>query len=270
MVSYLISAASLRNKNFRVYFDNYFTSPMLFKWLSANGCYGCGTIRKKRAGLPKFDPAILKKLKRGEHRTNFEIHYFVVKHNEAVPDAVAMQCNDPDMVFYAWLDKKPVLVLDCTAIPCMTTTCIRSGNEISVPEGVHNYHKHMGGVDRNDQLCSFYKFSHKSRRWWVPAFLHLFEVAITNLSLIWRHFHPENWTEKKFRLDLAKLLLSWHVGRKRHGPEPTTDRFFARHFPQSRPQRLCVNCRKSRPKTGCEQCNVNLCSVDCFQSYHTA
>ena len=44
---------TLKNKNYHIYFDNYFTSNDLMITLLKDGISACGTIRKGRKGLPK-------------------------------------------------------------------------------------------------------------------------------------------------------------------------------------------------------------------------
>ena len=38
--------------------------------------------------------------------------------------------------------------------------------EINKPLVVVDYNKHMGGVDRSDQLVMYYGFPHRSVKWW--------------------------------------------------------------------------------------------------------
>ena len=56
------------NKNYHVYFDNFFASPKLMDDLLSEGTYACSTVRINRKGLP---PCSLTKLKRaGETLTS--------------------------------------------------------------------------------------------------------------------------------------------------------------------------------------------------------
>ena len=56
---------SLRDTNCYVYFDNFFTSPMLMAKLLENGIYGIGTVRANRKHIPTLKQN--KQMKRGEH-----------------------------------------------------------------------------------------------------------------------------------------------------------------------------------------------------------
>ncbi len=51
----------------------------------------------------------------------------------------------------------------------------------------------MGGVNKSDQLLSFYGFSHWTVKWWRRAFFHLFDMAIVNAYIL---SHVKSaWTE---------------------------------------------------------------------------
>jgi len=67
----------------------------------------------------------------------------------------------------------------------------------------------MGGVDKGDQLMSYYGFSHRTVKWWRRAFFHLFENAIVNAYILYRlSTQPGHMLDhKQFRIELAKQLL---------------------------------------------------------------
>ena len=59
-----------------------------------------------------------------------------------------------------------------------TTTMIRrtrrvdgGQEEIKKPVVVEEYNKFMGGVDRSDQLLSYYVFLHRMVKWWRRPFV---------------------------------------------------------------------------------------------------
>ena len=49
-------------KGHTLYVNNWYASPALFKFLHNNGTNACGTVTKRRKGMPKID----KRLKKGE------------------------------------------------------------------------------------------------------------------------------------------------------------------------------------------------------------
>ena len=75
---------TLKNENYHIYFDNYFTSNDLMITLLKDGISACGTIRKNRKGLPK-NQGKEKDMKMGGYRTSYE-----------------------GIRWLKWVDKKPV------------------------------------------------------------------------------------------------------------------------------------------------------------------
>ena len=56
------------------------------------------------------------------------------------------------------------------------------------PIAVDQYNQFMGGVDRSDQLLSYYGFAHRTVKWWREAF-HLFDMAIVNSYVLYSSVH---------------------------------------------------------------------------------
>jgi hypothetical protein len=52
------------------------------------------------------------------------------------------------------------------------------------PVVVEQYNKYMGGVDRSNQLLSYYGFSHRTVKWWKRAAFHLIDMAIVNAYIM--------------------------------------------------------------------------------------
>jgi hypothetical protein len=176
---------------------------------------------------------------------------------------------------YVWQDRtKAVPLIDTTSDPNLETTCHRRAGDLPVPVAVRDYQKYLRGVDRADQLVSYYHFDHKSLRFYIPLFFHIVETVLSNCAVIWRTLHPtqRRLKQQDFREKLAKELLSFHVARMSHGPRPEAqERFTGRHFPSKREERRkCQgeNCDK-RVQSWCPKCEVALCVFGCFEQYHT-
>ena len=101
----------------------------------------------------------------------------------------------------------------------------------------------MGGVDKGDQLLSYYGFTHRTVKWWRRAFFHLFDVAIGNAYILYT-ISPRlgrRLTHEHFRIELAKELLvdasSAAETTTLHTPGPHSrllpphSRLTERHFP---------------------------------------
>ena len=57
----------------------------------------------------------------------------------------------------------------------------RPGQVKLKPVVVHDYNQ---GVDKLDQIASYYSFLHKSVKWWRKVFFWLLEVAVINAFII--------------------------------------------------------------------------------------
>lgn len=51
---------------------------------------------------------------------------------------------------------------------------------IECPEVVYLYNKSMGGVDKHDQLVSYYRTFIKSKKWTLRMLFHIFDMAVVN------------------------------------------------------------------------------------------
>ena len=153
--------------------DNLYSSPTLFKLLSERGLGACGTVREDRRGMPKelFKP----KMKKGEVKT-------------AMLDGKVQAIK--------WMDKRAVRVLttihDTSMVPKRRRSRLAPGGteEVMKAKAVEEYNQHMGGVDKSDQLLSYYGFSHRTVKWWRRAFFHLLDLSVVNAYILYRQSQP--------------------------------------------------------------------------------
>lgn len=54
---------------------------------------------------------------------------------------------------------------------------------IERPEVIKLYNKSMGGVDKHDQLVSYYRMHMKSKKWTLRMIFHAFDMAVANCWL---------------------------------------------------------------------------------------
>ena len=216
-----------------MYMDNYYTSPTLFTSLQQLGFGACGTVRVNRHGMPKEVTAA--KLKKGEMTTS-----------EVKKGMLALK----------WQDKRAVVMLstihdDSRVTKRRRTRLVAGGIEVQKPTMVEKY-MYMGGVDKGDQLMSYYGFSHRTVKWWRRAFFHLFENAIVNLYILYRLSVQDGrkMDHKQFRIELAKQLLAntdHQIGPpSRHlNALPPPARLTERHLPEK--GQTCASGRPSQP-----------------------
>lgn len=66
----------------------------------------------------------------------------------------------------------------------------------------------MGGVDKSDQLVTYYGFMRCSKKWWKRAFFHLLELMVNAYILYWYNTpKKEHMTHLEFALAVACALL---------------------------------------------------------------
>ena len=225
----------LENKRYYVYFDNFYTSPTLCKHLLTLGFGSCGTVRLDRRNIPAtFKEAAPKK---GDIATY---------HDEAI-------------LGLKWKDKRFVSMLSTIHDDSMVSKDRRSrqapaGVEtVQKPHVIEEYNQCMGGVDKSDQLVTYYGFRHCSKKWWKRGFLHLLELTMVNALILYCFNTPkkERMAHLKFSLDIASALLesAQPVPALRYQPSPAAAvvplRLTGRHFPEpaaGRPDcKVCTN-----------------------------
>ena len=254
-----------------VFFDNFFTSLPLIQTLFTNKTISCGTLRSGRKEFPKemYDKKSNNKLERG----------------------ASIFRNKGPITAVTWMDNKVVNLVSTLDIPSGSATRPikrrkKDGEqaEVQCPHIITAYNKYMGGVDRNDQMASYYAIKCKSKKWWHRIFFELLNRSIVNSHILeLESANHENRCLKDFRLELAKKLIGDFTAKKRLG-RPSIDmpaRLTERHFPSLLPsnekgrikERRCFVCstKEKAKKTSyfCEDCGVGLCVAPCFRIHHT-
>ena len=146
---------------------------------------------------------------------------------------------------------------------------------ISKPSVICDNNKHMGGVDRNDELTGFYTSKWKTLKWNKKRAFHLIEECILNA-----HIHSKTPGATpirllKFGVELAKALLcEGRAGYALQHQKAATDHLHGRDFPEkvpytgqkAKPQRKCVICQRKETIYRCGTCadHPALCPAPCF------
>ena len=253
------------NRNHHVYFDRFFTSTQLMEDLEEAGTYACATVMLNRRGLPN-EARRLKLRRRGET-------FFRQKENE---------------VLTVWKDKRQVSVLS-------TNSNATVQERARKPDAVLNYNAHMGGVDKTDQLRSYYKVGRVSKKWWRYIMWYLFDISIVNAWILFQSSPHEpqmrrGYDQLQFRLNLAEHLRAGFTSRKFRKGRRSRD-VLGEAFDQEninghklvpvdnkRRKAVCRQCSRENRKTPkgyqvetsvkCSVCDVALCRVGCFLEYH--
>ena len=252
------------DKNHHVYFDRFFTSVKLMEDLEEAGTYACATVMLNRRGLPT-DARRLKLRERGAN-------YFRQKDN---------------VVLSVWKDKRQVSALSTYSNAVMN-------QQPQKPEAIVKYNAHMGGVDKADQLRSYYKVGRTSKKWWRYLLWFTFDVTIINAWILYQaSAHvlrmPRGYDLLQFRVALAERLRAGFTSRKFRSGRRSRDVLGEIHpdnlaghklvpVETKRGKATCRQCSKMGRKTNkgyrvetttkCRVCDVALCRVGCFNEFH--
>ena len=88
--------------------------------------------------------------------------------------------------------------------------------DVTCPPCLPDYQQYMRGVDRGDQLVTYYNLSRRSKKWWKRCFAYLVECSLLNAyvldALAFPQLHAQRGSKKRdflsFRLDVAMGLVS--------------------------------------------------------------
>jgi hypothetical protein len=154
------------------------------------------------------------------------------------------------------------------------------------PTTVFDYNKYKTGVDRSDQMLSYYSFARKTIKWWKKLFFHLFDLAVLNAHILHTKTNKKKITLEIFYEKVAERLLASagteiQVQGRLVGRDYFLYRIPATHAKlEGKSQRSCRVCaerskfqtRKTVKKCTtmyCQKCDVGLCVGQCFEVYHT-
>lgn len=232
-----------------LYVDNFYTSVSLAEFLLDNETGMVGTLRENRKGNPK--KLLKRKLKKGEAIWNRKGKVVVTK----------------------WKDKRDVRMLSTCHKHEMVKITNKRGCEKYKPKCVLEYNAHMSGVDRADQMMSYYSSPRKTIKWYRKLFFHLVDICMWNACFIYKKKCQSKKTLLEFRDEVLMNILT---------PKPITPvviDFQAHHFPaentgEKNTMKRCRWCSKQnvrkRSKYHCPQCEEKpgLCIVPCFKEWH--
>lgn len=171
------------DKGHHIYLDNFYNSVGLSKMLLRRKTHTTGTLRSNRKGNPK--EVTLAKLKRGQHIWKRNRNVYVSK----------------------WRDKRDVLTITTGYQPKLIERINRFGKKKVMPIEISHYNENMSGIDRADQMISYYLCPRKSIRWYKKVIFHLLDIALWNSHYLYNYTHQEKKSFKEFRNDVTKSLL---------------------------------------------------------------
>ena len=264
----------IQGKNHVVYFDNYFSSIPLARFLYSKGLYVNCTVRKGR----KFLPDKIKKpgkLLRG--------------------NSITFQSSRlANLTATVWQDTRDVRFLSTCNKPNVFTKCTRRVGsrrvEVTTPSSASSYHRYYGSVDSFDKILTkklYGSLGHGSAKLWKHLLWHFTNMAIGNAWILFVETSTRDrskyYDQMSFRHELATQLIGGFSSRKKNFGlrADVTSTVFDNasgheliRMPSKRPKR-CIVHSKYKPNNrnkkdtiyGCYQCNSHFCK-DCFRLSH--
>ena len=270
-----------KNLNHKLYMDNLFTSINLFNALKQKGIWAVGTIRSNRLhGAEK----LMKKKKELQKVGRGSMDYRI--------DA------NSNITVVRWLDNRLVQTISSFIGPSIGKEIERWSSKqrkvikVSCPEIIHQYNKHMGGVDLCDMLLALYRIKLGTKKWYMHIIYYCINVAVVNGWLLYKRHCIQEGKSRKNTMQLLEfqsrisqsLLLERKVKPGRPGkdsPKPAKRKAASTpspapeilndgvgHFPLfGDKQQRCKHCKFGYSRIFCEKCKVYLCMVtarNCF------
>uniref|UniRef100_A0A8C6WVW5 PiggyBac transposable element-derived protein domain-containing protein n=1 Tax=Neogobius melanostomus TaxID=47308 RepID=A0A8C6WVW5_9GOBI len=282
-----------RKQNYKLFFDNWFTSVPLILTLAQEGIHATGTVRSNRLpGVNLIADAELKRSGRGS---------FIQK--------TAMVGNT---TLYAikWYDNRSVSLLSNYMCAYPVTEVDRWDRKrkevIKVPRPaiVREYNKNMGGVDLLDSLIALYRSKIRSKKWYHRLVFHFIDMMIVTAWLLYRRDCTVNGLRKVEQMKLhtfksyvaeslcktgkdlerkrgrpSSTVAEEHEEKCRRGPAtpipvPDVRLDATAHWmviAENKGRCKVPGC-KGTPKVKCRKCGVHLCftaTSNCFLLFHT-
>lgn len=176
-----------------------------------------------------------------------------------------------------WRDKRYVLTISTTHGPGTEEITNRRGDVVTKPSMVIAYNKNMSGIDRSDQMISYYSTPRKSLRWYIKIFFHLLDASLWNSSYI---LSKNMGNRKVTYLQFRDTIITHYLQLQPAPHRPVRPRIDQDHKLVKGGKRVrCRQCFKTQKKRKgtfyyCEICkdnqgsSVGLCPTPCFADWH--
>ncbi|KAL0819660.1 hypothetical protein ABMA28_007728 [Loxostege sticticalis] len=251
------------NAGHALYMDNFYNSVALAENLLTKKTYLTGTLRANRARNPDITKAKLNK------------------------DQAQCRFNSRGVCVTNYRDKRTVLMISTEHNSDFVPHTNKRGQSILKPKVVHEYNKYMKGVDRKDQMLSYYSCYNKSTRWYKKIIIHVMQVMMLNAYMMYnnqqRQANLDTSDFYDFRVNVVRQLVNADRQTYRQTSNPRNSRGVSSiHWPVNLPKnnkgitkrkdcRFCLETHKIRKAASffCPHCpKTPGLHLECFKDYH--
>ncbi|XP_047431485.1 piggyBac transposable element-derived protein 4 [Mugil cephalus] len=256
----------LLGTGYKLFVDNFYTSPTLFRDLLQKEIWACGTMSnpcRARIGCPQTQENSLP---------------------SRAPRGSIRWIRKDSLLFVQWKDTRDVWMCSSFHTAHGTDTVQRrvkgadgqwEKKDIPIPPAVKDYNCCMGGVDLSDALIGYYKVLQKTWKWYKTFFYHFLDISIVNAFIL----HKEHCktkgevplNQKAFRETLTLELVE--LGSPSAVAEPPDRKHHRLVFIRASSTAGRQRCKKCGTKTPvkCSACEMAFCfqpTRDCFNEWH--
>ncbi len=271
-------------QGYQLFFDNFYTSPVLLESLLEYGIVSTGTLNVTRKEVPKEVVSMKKMIDKSITPRGTGYYY---------------RPRKSSITYCVWRDTKSVTMAS-TAFPGHSVNNVvrrvkdkRTGScvskEVPCPQMLFEYNKSMGGVDKSDQYISYHKVLRSTVKYWKTMFYHMLDIITVNSHILYNWYRLSNSlrivTENQFRDSLILEIISTYGILKRSTantvPKQSSGMSACRIRHGSKlvsTKGRCVYCRlhgkKRFTQRKCPDCPLQpaLCQVmdrDCHSDWHS-
>ncbi|XP_014610914.1 PREDICTED: piggyBac transposable element-derived protein 4-like isoform X1 [Polistes canadensis] len=239
------------NVGHSVYMDNYYNSFELVKLLAKNKTHCTGFLRKNRKTLP--EEVVKAVLMKGETICRYANGVMIGK----------------------WKDTRDFIYISNEYKNDMTLIKGKRKEMKFIPLPIKQYNMYTGGIDKQEQLLSYYPLEKKNIKWPVKLFIHLLQIIIENARHLYNMFSLRDMSLYDFRLSIISSLLntsSYCPELVSNKSKVSVEHVLIKSTPLKRQKqkRLCQKCyKRQKPIYICTVCegSPTYC-IDCLKIIH--
>ncbi|XP_065658423.1 piggyBac transposable element-derived protein 4-like [Hydra vulgaris] len=182
--------------------------------------------------------------------------------------------NRESVVVAKWKDKRDVLMINILHSLQMIEVTNRRGEKKMKPNIIKDYNQFMLGVDRGEQMVSYYDCLRKTIIWYKKVALHLFDTFLFNAYCLNSKYGLDKTISlQKFRELIVTDLLGERLNEM--VPRITKNNFhYLSSIPRNekkkfltKPCRVCSKIKRKETRYECAVCENSplLCIGECFR-----